>query len=149
MKSYSAHVRVIEKARNAGGKVKAVILFDGVCNLCNGAVQFIIKRDPDAYFSFAPLQEEKGQQLLRPFNKELSMNSVILIENGRLYEKSAAALQICSHLRGAWKLLYVFKIIPSFLRDPLYNYVARNRYKWFGKKEHCMLPTKDTRKRFL
>jgi predicted DCC family thiol-disulfide oxidoreductase YuxK len=129
--------------------MKAVILFDGVCNLCNSAVQFIIKRDPDAYFAFAPLQEEKGQQLIRPFKRDLSISSVILIENGRLYEKSNAALQICLHLRGIWKLAYAFKVIPSFIRDPIYDYVAKNRYKWFGKKEHCMLPTKDTKKRFL
>ncbi|MCE4049662.1 MULTISPECIES: thiol-disulfide oxidoreductase DCC family protein [Bacillaceae] len=129
--------------------MKAVILFDGVCNLCNSAVQFIIKRDPAAYFTFAPLQEEKGKELLTPFKKDLTINSVILIENGRLYEKSAAALQICLHLQGAWKLAYIFKIIPSFIRDPIYDYVAKNRYKWFGKKDHCMLPTKDTKRRFL
>lgn len=126
-----------------------IILFDGVCNLCNSSVQFIIKRDPDGYFSFAPLQEEAGKKLLDGHNIKTNMDSLILISNNTYYKKSSAALEICRHLQGAWKCLYVFKIIPRFIRDPLYSFIAKNRYKWFGKKSSCMVPTAENKKRFL
>lgn len=126
-----------------------IILFDGVCNLCNSSVQFIIKWDPNGYFSFAPLQEEAGKKLLATHHIKTNMDSLILISNNTFYQKSSAALEICRHLQGGWKLLYAFKLIPRFIRDPLYTYIAKNRYKWFGKKTSCMIPTAENKKRFL
>lgn len=125
-----------------------IILFDGVCNLCNWSVQFIIKRDPKKQFSFASLQSDVGKGLLEKHHLS-DVNSVVLIKKNKCYLESNAALEICRHLSHGWKLLTIFKIIPSFIRDPLYRYIARNRYKWFGKQDSCMLPTEDMKKRFL
>ena len=125
-----------------------IILFDGVCNLCNWSVQFIIKRDPKKQFSFASLQSEIGKGLLEKHHLS-DVDSVVLIKRNKCYIESNAALEICRHLSSGWKLLTILKIIPSFIRDPLYRYMARNRYKWFGKQESCMLPTEEMKKRFL
>lgn len=119
-----------------------IVLFDGVCNLCNGAVQFIIKRDKKDYFHFASLQSDIGNLLLA--DKDLSnIDSIIFIEKGEIYYYSTAILKIARHLSGFYALLYIFIIIPPFIRDGLYRFVARNRYKWFGKQENdqCLLPT--------
>ncbi|MFN7115215.1 MAG: thiol-disulfide oxidoreductase DCC family protein [Saprospiraceae bacterium] len=129
---------------------KPILLFDGVCNLCNGFVQFIIQRDPQAKFRFAALQSPVGQQLLqaaRMPTQELS--TVVLWENGRFYTHSDVPLRVVQYLGGLWQLLYVFKIIPKSLRDKLYNWIARNRYRWFGQKESCMIPTPELKARFL
>jgi predicted DCC family thiol-disulfide oxidoreductase YuxK len=126
-----------------------IILFDGVCNLCNSSVQFIMKRDPLAKFQFASLQSEIGQKLLRQhgFNQEL--NSFVLIENDKVFIKSNAALRVCMNLKGLWRYLSIFRIIPPAIRDYIYVIIAKNRYKWFGKQETCMLPTPDMKRRFL
>lgn len=129
--------------------MKRVILFDGECNFCDHSVQFIIKRDPQAVFHFASLQSEAGHELLKGFDVPQGLDSFVLLEGDRFYAKSSAALRVCKHLRGGWKLFYVFLILPSPLRDFFYNIVAKNRYKWFGKKDSCMLPSADVRKRFL
>ncbi|MFT8323184.1 MAG: thiol-disulfide oxidoreductase DCC family protein [Bacillus sp. (in: firmicutes)] len=129
--------------------MKKIILFDGVCNLCNGSVRFIIKRDPAGVFVFSSLQGEKGQKLLKEYKITEHLDSILLIEDGTCYKKSEAALRICRHLKGGWKLFYLFHFIPCYFRDPIYDYIARNRYKWFGKKDSCMLPTKENKKRFL
>lgn len=127
-----------------------IILFDGVCNLCNGAVQFIIKRDKKNYFSFASLQSATGQKLLYEHDLSLNdFNSFILIENNKAYTRSTGALRVLKKLNGLWALLYSFIIIPPFIRNAVYNYIAKNRYKWFGKKEECMIPTPELRARFL
>jgi predicted DCC family thiol-disulfide oxidoreductase YuxK len=127
-----------------------ILLFDGVCNLCNGAVQFVIERDPKGIFRFASLQSEIGQQLLAEYKvTETGLNSVILIHNGKYYAYSNAVLETWRLMGGFWQLLYVFKIIPSFLRNSVYRYVAANRYRWFGKEESCWLPTPELKSRFL
>lgn len=127
----------------------AIVLFDGVCNLCNSSVQFIIKRDPNGYFRFASLQSEAGQAYLRKYNLDGYNNSIVFIENNRVYLRSDAALQISKSLSGAWKVFYVFKLLPRSLRDPVYNFIAKNRYKWFGKKDSCMIPTPEMKSRFI
>lgn len=126
-----------------------VILFDGVCNFCDASVQFILQRDPKETFHFASIQSEAGQELLRKHNVPANMDSMILIENDKVYYKSSAALRISRHLQGAWKLLYVFMVVPSPIRNLVYEVIAKNRYKWFGQKESCMLPPPNVRKRFL
>jgi predicted DCC family thiol-disulfide oxidoreductase YuxK len=129
---------------------KKIVLFDGVCNLCNRSVQFIIKRDRRKQFHFASLQGKAGQELLQQFNLSTdNLNSFILIENGILYRKSSAALRIARKLSSGWPLLYAFIIIPSFIRDAVYSLIAKNRYKWFGKSESCMLPAPGLKDRFL
>lgn len=129
-----------------------VVLFDGVCNLCNGAVQFIVDRDPEGTFRFASLQSERAAALLGAHGLEApegDPDSVILIEDGRVHQSSGAALRIARHLRGPWKLFYAFVIVPRFLRDAVYRFIARNRYRWFGKSEQCRVPTPALRARFL
>lgn len=126
---------------------QGVILFDGVCNLCNGAVTFIIDRDPKEYFAFAPLQSEVASELLGTQTENLE--TIVLVENGVRYTESTAALRIARRLRRPWPLLYGFVIVPKELRDGVYRFVARNRYRWFGKRDSCRLPTPDLKKRFL
>ena len=128
----------------------AIVLFDGVCTLCAWSVQFVLKRDPKGYFRFAALQSPIGQQLLSDHGlSEMPNSSVVLIENETAYTRSGAALRIARHLNGAWPLLSVFLIVPRFLRDGIYGWIASNRYRWFGKKESCMVMTRDIRDRFL
>jgi len=128
----------------------AVILFDGVCNLCNGFVQFVISHDPGGRFKFAALQSETGQQLLQNFPPGVrNLDTVILIENNKLYHRSTAALRIIRHLSGAWPLLYLAIVLPVFFRDWGYNFVARNRYRWLGQRESCLMPTPALKARFL
>jgi len=129
--------------------MEPVILFDGVCNLCDQSVQFILKRDPQGYFKFASFQNEAGQKLLKRYSLSTELNSFVLIENDKIYIKSSAALRVCRNLKGAWKMLSVLQIIPPILRDFFYDIVAKNRYDWFGKKESCMLPSPEWKKRFL
>ncbi|MBX2916140.1 MAG: DUF393 domain-containing protein [Cyclobacteriaceae bacterium] len=127
-----------------------VILFDGVCNLCNSSVQFIIRRDPLARFRFAALQSNYGKDKMQHFGLDNSqLNSILLLEKNRVFQKSTAALKIARHLSGAWPLLYGFIIIPPFIRNWAYDWVARNRYKWFGQQETCMIPTTELRSRFV
>jgi predicted DCC family thiol-disulfide oxidoreductase YuxK len=127
-----------------------VILFDGVCNFCNYWVNFAIKRDRKKKLRFTSLQGETAKQLLPKYNiNSTSLSSVIFIDKGIGFTQSSAAIRICKHLDGGWKLFYGFMIIPKFIRDFFYNVIARNRYRWFGKKETCMIPTPELRERFL
>lgn len=127
-----------------------IILFDGVCSLCNGAVTYIIKRDKKNVFKFAALQSEIGKELVSKFKIDTSkVDSIILIDGEKHYEKSSAALHIAKHLSGAYPLLFGFIIMPEFIRDSFYDYIAKNRYKWFGKKESCMIPTLELKSKFL
>lgn len=127
-----------------------VVFFDGVCNLCTGSVQFIIKRDGQSKLKFASLQSEYGVEQMKRFNLPPSrINSVLLIKNGELFQKSNAALEIARMLDGLWPWLYVFKIVPLVIRDQVYDWIARNRYHWFGKKEACMVPTPEMKSRFI
>jgi predicted DCC family thiol-disulfide oxidoreductase YuxK len=129
---------------------KSIILFDGVCNFCNGAIQFIIKRDKHNKYSFGALQSEAGQRLLTQYNLPVDkLSTFILIEDDKTYSKSEAALKIARHLSGLWPVLYPLIILPAFLRDILYNIIARNRYKWFGRKDECIMPTPELKARFL
>jgi predicted DCC family thiol-disulfide oxidoreductase YuxK len=134
---------------HGGENLERIILFDGVCNLCSRSVQFIIKRDPHGHFKFASLQGETGQTLIKQYGLNYDLTSFILIENEKIYFKSSAALRVSSKLVGAWRLLAILRIIPPLIRDFLYTIVARNRYKWFGKQESCMLPQPEWRDRFL
>lgn len=128
----------------------AIVLFDGVCNLCNASVQFIITHDPQEYFKFAALQSAAATKLLQNHSTPVgTLESVILIEDGKVYVESAAALRIARRLRGLWPLLFAFIIVPRPIRDGIYRFIARNRYRWFGKQESCMMPTKALRARFL
>jgi len=131
-------------------KNHSIILFDGVCNLCNSSINFVIKRDKNDVFKFGALQEEPGISLLKKYGiNTLDTDSIILIENGKAYIKSTAALKVAKKLSAAWPLLYGFIIIPTFIRNWVYNYVAKNRYKWYGKKDSCMIPTPALREKFL
>jgi predicted DCC family thiol-disulfide oxidoreductase YuxK len=127
-----------------------LVLFDGVCNLCNGSVQFILRHDPAARFRFASLQSPVGQELQARFGMDPGrLDSVILVEGDRWYKESDAALRIARGMSGAWKALAAFRVIPRPIRDAAYRLIARNRYRWFGKQETCWLPTPELRGRFL
>jgi len=138
----------------APGEVKPqksnIVLFDGVCNLCSGSVQFIIKRDAKEVFKFASLQSTFGQQQLDNFKIDKNLlHSIILLRGEQFFQRSDAALEIAKQLSGAWPVLYVFKILPRFVRDGIYNLIARNRYRLFGKKDSCWIPTPELKERFL
>ena len=131
-------------------KSESVILFDGICNLCNSSVLFVIGHDKEAKFKFASLQSDTGKNLLKAYHlSDTNLTSVVLIKNGKAYTKSTAALLVAKDLSGMAKLLYGFIIIPAFVRDMVYQTIARNRYRWFGQKDHCMMPTPDIQSRFL
>jgi predicted DCC family thiol-disulfide oxidoreductase YuxK len=127
-----------------------IILFDGVCNLCNGAVQYVIKHDAQKQFQFASLQSNFGQQVLAKHNlSNADFSSFILLKNGKIYLKSTAALLVAKQLKGAVSWLYLFRVVPTFIRNGVYNIIAKNRYKWFGKQDACWLPTTELKARFL
>jgi predicted DCC family thiol-disulfide oxidoreductase YuxK len=127
-----------------------IILFDGVCNFCNGAINFIIKRDKKSLLRFAALQSDVGQKLLEQYHlKKDDFDSFVLLEEGKVYDKSTASLKVCSLLPWYWRWIQVLWIIPRSVRNVFYNIIAKNRYKWFGKKEQCMIPTPEQRRRFL
>ena len=129
---------------------KAIILFDGVCNLCNSSVNFVINHDRKNYFVFTPLQSEAGKRLITKVNIDDSLiDSFALIENNKIYFKSSAALRTVKHLDKLYSVLYAFIIVPPFIRNGVYSYIARNRYKWFGKKEVCMIPNEEIKNRFI
>lgn len=128
----------------------SVIFFDGMCNLCNGAVQFVIERDNNNIFKFAALQSDFAKLELLKFTLAVGQGgSFVLLEHGKVYEQSTAALKVARKLNGLWPLLYGFIVVPAFIRNAVYSYIARNRYKWFGKKESCWVPTPDLRSKFL
>jgi len=127
-----------------------ILLFDGVCNLCNRVVQFVIKRDTKATIKFASLQSDAGQVLLKKVGLPTDdFTSIVLIINDKYYFKSSAGLRVLKELGGVWKLLYVFIFLPKPLRDFIYDLIAKNRYQMFGKRDVCMLPTDDLKQRFL
>ncbi|CAM1365527.1 thiol-disulfide oxidoreductase DCC family protein [Tenacibaculum xiamenense] len=130
---------------------KKLILFDGVCNLCNSSVQFVIKHDKKNQFLFTSLQGNTGTKIINHFNIDREKTDSILLftKEKKIYSRSKAALLIASNLKFPINLLAIFLVIPSFIRDTVYNYIAKNRYKWFGKKEACYLPTPELKTRFL
>ncbi len=130
--------------------LRLIILFDGLCNFCEASVNFIIDRDPRGRFKFAPLQSPTGQALLDEFKIDKSaIDSLVLIDGPRAYRKSTAALHIARRLTGLWPVFSVCFAIPEPIRNWAYDFVARNRYKWFGKKDACRMPTAEIRGRFL
>jgi predicted DCC family thiol-disulfide oxidoreductase YuxK len=133
-----------------GKETMATIYFDGICNLCNGFVQFVIKRDPTARLHFAALQSEAGQNMLSEYNKSTEeLDSIVYVKDGKMYQKSEAVLNVLRELGGFWGLLYGFIIIPRFISDAVYDLVASNRYRMFGKLDSCMMPTPELKSRFL
>lgn len=132
------------------GSPHPIVIFDGVCNYCSSVVAFIIKRDDRGIFRFAPFQSESAKSLLEEYGvRENYLDSFILIEGGELYTKSEAALRLWRRLGGLWSLTYAFIAVPAPVRDAVYDFIARNRYKWFGKKDECMIPGPEVRERFL
>lgn len=127
----------------------ALVLFDGVCNLCNGAVNFIIDRDPEGYFRFAPLQSEAAQSYLEDSHLDQELGTIVLVEDGHTYVRSTAALRIARRLTGPWRLLALGLLVPRPLRDTVYDRIAANRYDWFGRRTQCRMPTPELKGRFL
>ena len=127
------------------------VLFDGICNLCESTVRFIIRRDRNAAFRFAALQSVAAQRLMSDHHHvDCDLDSVLLIADGRLYGKSRAGLQIAKRLDGPWPILYyLFFWVPQFIADPIYDFIGARRYRWFGKKDACWIPTADLRHRFI
>jgi len=131
-------------------KHKPILLFDGYCNFCNSTVQFIVKHEKNQELRFASIQSPAGAELLKHYQIDPSKtDSLVLIENDQAYVKSAAGLRITKYLKGLYPLLMGFIAVPPFIRNAVYDFIARNRYKWFGKSETCMLPDKELAKRFL
>ncbi len=132
------------------GDSNTVILFDGVCNLCNGWVDFVIDRDAAARFKFAALQSESAVELLRPFQPvAVTVGSIMVIEGGSLHFKSDAILLIMKHLRSPWPLVAAFVWLPHSIRDRIYDFVAKHRYSWFGRTDSCRVATPELADRFL
>lgn len=127
-----------------------VVLFDGVCNLCNAWVNRVIDLDKKDVFRFASLQSNYGRQMVEKYNpKGAYMDSILLIDDNRMYERSTAVLRIAKHLGGIHAIAYAFIIVPVFIRDAVYNFVAKNRYRWFGKRETCRIPTPELKAKFI
>lgn len=131
--------------------MERVVLYDGVCNLCDGAVRFILPRDPQGRFSFASLQSPFGRSMMLQYgiNPGGDPESIILVEGSQVFLESTAMLRILSRLVFPWNLLAVFRVIPPGIRDGIYRFIARNRYRWFGKQDSCLLPQPEWRDRFL
>jgi predicted DCC family thiol-disulfide oxidoreductase YuxK len=128
----------------------ATILFDGVCNLCNGFVQFVIARDSGSHFRFAALTSDSARRLLKEAGvREPLPDSMVLVEDGRAYLRSDAPLRVARRLAFPWPLLIVFLVVPRFIRDRVYDFIAAHRYRWFGREEVCVIPTPELRRRFL
>ena len=128
----------------------AVVLFDGVCNFCNATINFVIEHDRAGYFKFAPLQSETGERLMAEHGIDrVESDSVILVDDGRAYTHSDAALRIARRLDGMWSWAYAFRIVPRIIRDAAYRLFAKNRYRLFGRQDACMMPTPEIRARFL
>lgn len=129
---------------------KAIIFFDGVCNLCNSSVQFIIKHDTKHHFVFAALQSDVAKDILLQYPKEITKkDSILLLQNQKLYSESTAVLLIANEFTGFWNVLKVFWIIPKFIRDAVYRHIAKKRYHWFGKRDSCVIPSKKISHKFL
>ncbi|WP_199619164.1 thiol-disulfide oxidoreductase DCC family protein [Paenibacillus alkalitolerans] len=129
---------------------QSIVLYDGVCNLCNGVVAFTLRRNRKASLKYAALQSDAGRAILRRCGLEsIPTDTFIFVENGKPYVKSTAALRLAKHLDGGWRFAYCFIIIPRFVRDSVYTFVAKNRYRWFGRREACLLMRPEYRERFL
>lgn len=129
---------------------QSIIFFDGVCNLCNASVDFIIRHDKKDNFLLGALQDQVSKEILSQFQVDPSyLDSVVLLENGQLYFKSTAALKIARRLSGITSILYPFIYLPKSFRDPIYDWIGKNRYRWFGKKSTCRLPTPEEKAKFL
>jgi len=129
---------------------KTILFFDGVCNLCNGFVQWMIRRDPKQHFYFASLQSDFAKDFLQALGEDSSsLQTVMLYRDGKIYKESDVSLQVASQLGFPWKLAYPIKFIPRIIRDSIYRWIANNRYRWFGKQESCMMPTPELQNRFL
>ena len=127
-----------------------IIIFDGICNFCNASVNFIIKRDPQAIYKFTPMQSELAQQLMAEHGiADADLDTFVLIKNGQCHVRTDAALEIAKDLSGFWHLCGAFRILPGPLRDFCYRLLAKNRYRLFGKRESCMVPTPEIRSRFV
>ena len=127
-----------------------VVLFDGVCNLCNGAVQFLIRRDRNNIFKFAALQSDPAHALLKGYRvKANQFDSIVIVKEGRVYERSDAVLILASALGFPWNLVIAGKVFPRWIRDGIYNFIARNRYRIFGRRESCMVPNAALKEKFL
>jgi predicted DCC family thiol-disulfide oxidoreductase YuxK len=126
-----------------------IILFDGICNFCNDSVNFIIRHDPAKKFRFASLQSAAGQSLLHSAKLPRNLHTIILLEEDQWYDQSTAILRICKELTGFWKVGYLFIVVPKSVRNLVYRRVANNRYKLFGKRASCMIPTKEVKERFI
>lgn len=127
-----------------------IILFDGICNFCNNAVNFIIKRDKNSVLKFAALQSNIAHKILKNNNLPTAdLHSFVFIEKDKIFIRSTAALRVCRYLNGLWPLMYGLIIVPRFIRDSIYKWISKNRYRWFGKKEICMIATPDIKVRFL
>jgi predicted DCC family thiol-disulfide oxidoreductase YuxK len=127
-----------------------VVLFDGVCNFCDATINFLIRQDPRAVLRFAPLQEPAGQRLLQQLNLPTNtFDTFLLLDAGRVYARSTAGLRVLRRLGGLWAGLYGFMLVPAFVRDGVYQLIARNRYRWFGRKDACMIPDAGVRGRFV
>lgn len=127
-----------------------LLLFDGVCNLCNGTVRFVIRHDQKQLFRFAPLQSAAAQAILRNHGLDTTrLTSLVYFRKGRVLVRSSAALHVARDLGGAWRIAFAFILVPRWMRDAFYNLVARKRYRWFGRQDHCMVPSRKLRGRFL
>ena len=129
---------------------KTIILFDGICNLCNGAVQFLLKREKQEQFVFASLQSDAAKYILLQYNvKKISMDSILFIEDGQIYQKSTAVLKISKYLNWPWTMVSVFRLLPLRFRDKMYDLIAKLRYSWFGRKDTCMMAIPEYKNRFI
>lgn len=129
---------------------KAIIIFDGICNLCIGSVNFIIKHDKKAFFKFVSSQSQQASQIINKYKIDnTNLKTIVLIKDNIVFTKSSAVIEICKNLDGYWKIFSIAKYIPLFFRDWVYMKIARNRYEWFGKKENCLIPSKEIKKRFM
>ena len=127
-----------------------LVLFDGVCNLCSALVQFVIRHDRAAKFRFAAIQSEIGNEIFQSHGLDpAELHTFAFVADGKMFMRSDAAIEVASRFGGAWRILRVFRFVPRVVRDSIYTIVARNRYRWFGRKEVCMVPTPEIKERFL
>jgi predicted DCC family thiol-disulfide oxidoreductase YuxK len=127
-----------------------LILFDGVCNLCSALVQFVIRHDPAAKFRFAAIQSEIGREIFQSHGLDpADLQTFVFVTEGKMFLRSDAAIEVVSRFGGAWRIFRIFQFVPKVLRDSIYSFIARNRYRWFGRKELCMVPTPEISERFL
>jgi predicted DCC family thiol-disulfide oxidoreductase YuxK len=139
-----------EPAASRASHAETIVLFDGVCNLCNAAVNFVIDRDPRGRIAFASLQSPAGQKLLAEHGLSTTdFDTMVLVSGGQVYTRSSAGLRILGKLRMPWPLLMPLLVVPSPLRNTVYNFIARRRYRWFGRSEACRVPTPEMQSRFL